>query len=58
MYIPSVFFQDKLMLYVFESLKRKEKKSLETQIGNAWNLDFNGGINGRHALCDAFYTCF
>ena len=42
MYSPRVFFKGRMMLYVFESLKWKQKINLKTQIENAWMLDFHG----------------
>ena len=55
MYSSSVFFKDKLMLYVFKSLKWKTKIQFETRIENAWNLDFHGGKNDNlHKFLNIF----
>ena len=57
-YSPSVFFIDRLKLYVVESLTLKYKFYFEKQDWKCLTFDFKGVYLGRYALCGAIYTYF
>ena len=57
-YSPSAHFEDELKLYVFESLKLKQKFNLKKKVLQCLKFGLQGGKFGCYALCDPIYTCF